>query len=303
MLGLLDAILWSLRKSQRDVVRMYEQLSPLMCRITGCSMLNFGYWDDTNNTPALAQENMCSLMADVAELGNGADMTVLDVGSGFCAPALYWTRCYRNLEVCCINTSYRQLLEAALQSDWEDDGGGSRGHGNSGGGSGATRGNINQVSASATALPSAAGSADRIIALESAQHFKPLGLFASECRRAISESGILVVALPVVAKRAASARLGILNFTWASEHYSLGHVRKTIRGGGFEVVDEQLVGRSVYEPLADYYEAHRPDIRQSVGAIGCPSHLEGVIAASMRRMRSAACAGALEYAILKCRPR
>ena len=324
MLGVLDVVLWSLRKSPGDVVRMYERLSPLMCGITGGSMLNFGYWDCAHGTPALAQGNMCRLVADAAELSAAATgrLTVLDVGSGLCAPAMYWARHYSGMDVFCVNTSYGQLHEAAhllgrgraadrnnnngddVDRDGDSSGnsykhGGGDGHGSSGG---LSCGSIDPVNASAVALPFAAGSADRVIALESAQHFKPLALFASECRRAISDSGILAVAIPVVTRRLAPVRLGILNFTWASEHYLLGHVRKTIRDGGFKITDEWLVGGSVYAPLADYYEKHRPGIKRSIRTLGYPSYLEGMIATSMRRMRGAADAGVIEYAMFKCRP-
>ena len=183
MLGVLDVVLWSLRKSPGDVVRMYERLSPLMCGITGGSMLNFGYWDCAHGTPALAQDNMCRLVADAAELSAAATgrLTVLDVGSGLCAPAMYWARHYSGMDVFCVNTSYGQLHEAAhllgrgraadrnnnngddVDRDGDSSGnsykhGGGDGHGSSGG---LSCGSIDPVNASAVALPFAAGSADR----------------------------------------------------------------------------------------------------------------------------------------------
>ena len=69
---------------------------------------------------------------------------------------------------------------------------------------------------------------DRVIALESAQHFKPLIRFIEESRRILRHDvGLLVVAIPVItmAKSSSSSkihdfmRLGILSLTWASEHY------------------------------------------------------------------------------------
>ncbi len=316
MLGVYDILKWSISRDPRSVAAMYDVLSPLMCGIAGSRMLNFGYWDDAHDTPALAQENMCGVVSEMAELGG--PLAVVDVGCGFCAPAAYWKRANPELAVYCVNTSYAQLRGASAC----DAGGGNgrmrpSGAVPDGEGSAARRSDhgdgaasveapvaLNVINSSATALPLASGSVDRIIALESAQHFRPLGSFASECRRLLSEDGILAVAIPVVTRsRMTSARLGILNFTWASEHYLLPYVRQTLHDCGFEISDERLVGDSVYEPLADYYRSNRRDIREAVRDMGYPSYLEPVMAASMRKMGRASSAGIIQYALLKCRPR
>jgi len=62
---------------------------------------------------------------------------------------------------------------------------------------------------------------DRIIALESAQHFKPLLQFIQESRRILEHDGLLVIALPVIKLSIPSSvlaaaqeflKLGILSF-------------------------------------------------------------------------------------------
>lgn len=316
MLGVYDILRWSVSRDPRSVAAMYDVLSPLMCGIAGSRMLNFGYWDDAHDTPALAQENMCGVVSEMAELGG--PLAVVDVGCGFCAPAAYWKRANPELAVYCVNTSYAQLRGASAcgagggngrmrHSGAVPDGEGSAAcrsdHGD-GAASAEAPVALNVINSSATALPLASGSVDRIIALESAQHFRPLGSFASECRRLLSEDGILAVAIPVVTRgRMTSARLGILNFTWASEHYPLPYVRQTLHGCGFEISDERLVGDSVYGPLADYYRSNRRDIRKAVRDMGYPSYLEQVMAISMRKMGRASSAGIIQYALLKCRPR
>ncbi len=319
MLGVYDILKWSVSRDPRSVAAMYDVLSPLMCGIAGSRMLNFGYWDDAHDTPALAQENMCGVVSDMAELGG--PLAVVDVGCGFCAPAAYWKRANPELVLHCVNTSYAQLRGASGLS-------GAGGHGCNGRrrpsgvvpdgeSSAACKGDhgdgaasveapvaLNAINSSATALPLASGSVDRIIALESAQHFRPLGSFVSECRRLLSEDGILAVAIPVVTRsRMTLARLGILNFTWASEHYLLSYVRRTLHDCGFGISDERLVGDSVYGPLADYYLSNRRDIRKAVRDMGYPSYLEPVMAISMRKMGRASSAGIIQYALLKCRPR
>lgn len=319
MLGVYDILKWSVSRDPRSVAAMYDMLSPLMCGIAGSRMLNFGYWDDTHDTPALAQENMCNAVSEMAELGG--PLAVVDVGCGLCAPAAYWKRANPELVLYCVNTSYAQLREASGLYGADDCGCNGRklpsgavpggensaackgNHGNGAASAGAPA-VLNAINSSATALPFASGSVDRIIALESAQHFRPLGSFASECRRLLSEDGILAVAIPVVTRsRMTLARLGILNFTWASEHYLLSHVRRTLHDCGFEISDERLVGDSVYGPLADYYRSHRHDIRAAVRNMGYPSYLEPVMAISMRKMGRASSAGIIQYALLKCRPR
>ena len=112
MLSISDFILWSLRKNPKDVTAMYETLSPLMCNITHNTMLNFGYWDKSHNTPALAQKNMCRIIADIAGFSNSRH-TILDVGSGLCSPAMYWKSLYPNMDIHCINISFQQLHHAA----------------------------------------------------------------------------------------------------------------------------------------------------------------------------------------------
>ena len=45
-------------------------------------------------------------------------------------------------------------------------------------------------------LPFNDNSVDRVLALESAQHFKPLSDFIVESRRVLIKSGFLVIAIP-----------------------------------------------------------------------------------------------------------
>jgi hypothetical protein len=55
---------------------------------TGASMLNFGYWQGNVNSPVDAQSNLCTLVGKVADLDSYR--TLIDVGSGYGAPALQW---------------------------------------------------------------------------------------------------------------------------------------------------------------------------------------------------------------------
>ena len=37
----IDAILWTLRRNEKDVIKLYDSLSPIMQLATGATMLNF----------------------------------------------------------------------------------------------------------------------------------------------------------------------------------------------------------------------------------------------------------------------
>jgi cyclopropane fatty-acyl-phospholipid synthase-like methyltransferase len=125
------------------------------------------------------------------------------------------------------------------------------------------------VNATATTLPFSNNCVDRIIALESAQHFKPLSKFLSESRRVLKPGGLIVIALPIIGPKLSHrpsllqlAKLGILYFTWASEHYSLEKIKSEIKTEGFEIQNIQHIGHHVYEPCADYYIQNRTELKK-----------------------------------------
>ena len=72
----INAILWSIRRNQRDVINLYNSLSPLMLITTGNYMLNFGYWSNETRTPYEAQKNLCKLIGEVAELEKAENLRV-----------------------------------------------------------------------------------------------------------------------------------------------------------------------------------------------------------------------------------
>ncbi len=274
----LQAFMWTFRRSERDVVNLYNSLSPVMQLATGGSMLNFGYWDGVHD-PVAAQHNLCALVGDMAELD--ASKMLLDVGSGLGAPAMQWNDAY-SADICCVNINYRQSRIASESANG--------------------RGGVSFVNGTCTALPFPDRSADRVVALESAQHFRPLEKFVSESRRVLKDSGILVIALPVMKQSdghlAAVAKLGILSFTWSSEHYGLGHVRSAVERGGFAIDDIRHVGHQVYEPLADYYIENRQALRERI-LEEYSSFVERVLYRSLVKMRDASQKGIIDYAIIK----
>jgi SAM-dependent methyltransferase len=267
----LQVVLWTCRRNEHDVINLYNSLSPVMQLVTGGDMLNFGYWDGNASNPVAAQDDLCSLVGDMAELGFARRL--VDVGSGLGAPAALWKCAYDSLDVSCVNINFQQLL--ACRTD-----------------------RASLVNATSTALPFSDGSADRIVALESAQHFRPLEKFVKESKRVLEPGGLLVIAMPVVTRGFAFFKLGILSWTWSSEHYGLGYVKSTIVDNGFDVRDVRLIGHQVYEPLTDYYVLHRDSLRERI-LKKYPPFLESVLYRSLLKMRDVSRKGIIDYVVIK----
>ena len=225
----LDVILLTLRRSEADVVNLYNYLSGLMQISTGGNFLNFGYWDETTKNPVDAQSNLCNMVGRMAQLTDAKK--ILDVGSGFSEPALLWKKNYPDIDITCLNINSNQLKSANKISDES----GSK---------------INLLNSTATKIPLANESFDRIIALESAQHFRPIHEFISEAKRVLKKDGLVILAIPVLLKptKMDILKIGILKFTWSSEHYDLETIKKTINDAGLNIMETQLIGSKVYSP-------------------------------------------------------
>ena len=241
---------------------------------TGGSMLNFGYWTDKIQEPIPAQENLCDFFGKLAEL-EGAQ-TVVDVGSGLSAPAIFWRNLYEKLNFNCVNINYKQLCFSGPEK------------------------NIEFINSTSTKLPFTNNSVDRVLALESSQHFKPLDSFISESKRILKKSGIFALALPVTLSQASIRKMGILKFTWSSEHYDVDFIKKLVVDKGFTITDEQLIGDQVYDPLADYYIKNRDSLKKSIKQ-KYPDFVEKILFKSMLKMKKASEEKMIDYLILKCK--
>jgi cyclopropane fatty-acyl-phospholipid synthase-like methyltransferase len=265
----LQVLLWTFRRNEKDVANLYNALSPVMTLATGGRMLNFGCWTGKAKTPIEAQEKLCDIVGEMAELASAK--TVIDVGSGLGAPASHWKSMYEQLDVSCVNISFEQLLQMDR---------------------------LSKINATSTALPFANEFADRVIALESAQHFKPLSQFCREAARVLKHAGVLAVAIPVAITPPSLSKLGILSMTWSSEHYQLGFVEAAIRDAGLDIVETRPIGQSVYVPLADYYEQNRPRLRPMIMQ-EYPGYLEAILNRSMRKMKDVSEKGIIDYVLIK----
>jgi cyclopropane fatty-acyl-phospholipid synthase-like methyltransferase len=242
---------------------------------TGGNMLNFGLWNQKTTDPIEAQRELCTVVGNLAELDSAK--ILIDIGSGFSAPAMQWRSRYDSLHITCVNINFHQLKTPTIENG------------------------VSRVNSTSTTLPFVNRCADRIIALESAQHFKPLARFIRESRRVLNKDGILVMAIPVTTDESLTSfmKLGILSFTWSSEHYRLDNIKSEILRAGFKISEIQKIGKNVYEPLADYYIKNREVLRNKI-LKEYPSYLENILFKSLLKMKDASQKGFIDYVLIKC---
>ena len=82
-------------------------------------MLNFGYWNGKTTTLGQAQNELCMLVGKFAQLHSAKN--VLDVGSGFSAPTIYWKSVYSTLNITCLDVNFPQLKTAGTFSRTDKD--------------------------------------------------------------------------------------------------------------------------------------------------------------------------------------
>ena len=240
---------------------------------TGGSMLNFGYWSKKYKDPISAQENLCNVFGDLSELSTAKN--AIDVGSGLSAPSKLWRDTYPDLKLYDVNINFKQLCFLKHEK------------------------NIQFLNSTSTKLPFMDNSVDRVLALESAQHFKPLDGFITESKRVLTSSGFLVMAVPITVGNSSLGKLGLLKFTWSSEHYSLNYLKNLLISNKFKIIDETLIGSNVYDPLADYYVENRKTLSNNI-LEQYPDYMEKILHKSLLKMKKASEEKIIDYVLLKC---
>ena len=269
----LDVLLWTFRRNEKDIVNLYTALSPVMQLATGGSMLNFGYWSKNSTDPISAQNNLCMVFGELAELSSGTH--AVDIGSGLSAPSMLWRDTFPNLRLDCVNINFKQLSFSGPQK------------------------NLEFINSTSTNLPYADNSVDRVLALESAQHFKPLSDFIIESKRILMKNGLFVLAVPVTLGSSSLKKLGLLKFTWSSEHYDLDFLKNLLNSNGFSISSEKLIGSNVYDPLADYYAKNRSSLKKLI-LEQYPGYVESILFKSIKKMKKASEEKIIDYVLLKC---
>ena len=269
----IDVFLWTFRKNEKDVINLYNTMSPVMQLATGGSMLNFGYWSSKHVDPISAQDNLCNVFGNLSELSTAKN--AIDVGSGLSAPSKLWRDSFPDLNLYDVNINFKQLCFSKHQK------------------------NIEFLNSTSTKLPFNDNSVDRVLALESAQHFKPLLDFIVESKRVLVKSGFLVIAIPITVSDSSIGKLGLLKFTWSSEHYSLDYLKNLLTSNGFKITDEMLIGSNVYDPLTDYYVENRKTLSRTI-LEHYPGFMEKILYKSLLKMKKASQEKIIDYVLLKC---
>ena len=247
--------------------------------VTDGNMLNFGYWSKEVTTPIDAQNRLCNEISEIAELNSAKSL--LDIGSGLSSPAIMWSSSHPNIDISCLNINYTQLKFAQKIVNKKT-----------------SNRTIHEINSTSTMLPFLTNSVERIIALESAQHFKPFNNFITESHRVLKKHGILTIAIPVVKKKSNMRNLGILALTWSSEHYSEHFVINEITKK-FKLIKKIEIGSNVFEPLASYYFKNRKRLQNKI-LTHYTSFVENMLFKSLLKMKKASDEGVIDYLIIKC---
>lgn len=304
-------LFWFLRRKENDVADFYRFVTEYVKLATGTNSLNFGYWEEGNDL-VQAQKNICIITGRFGNLDTAKK--VIDLGSGLSDPAIQWSSKYQSIDkIVCVDVNYYGLRKAKknicnylktlnYKTSVVD-------HAKI----------LSMVNATATRIPFPDDFADRIVALESAQHFKPFAQFVAESYRVLKSQGLLILAIPVLTlndKRRSKninikflrelRSLGVLSLTWASEHYELSDIRSVILKQNFKIRDIDFIGPSVYDPLADYYSQNRK-VFQKILTERYRSYwqkiilhfVERIVYRSALKMKACSEKGIIDYVLIK----
>jgi len=272
----IEVLFWNIRRNEKDVIKVYDKLAPIMQLGANSNMLNFGLWDKDAKEPLEAQKRMCEFVSDFGNFQSSRKL--LDIGSGYGSPALVWKENFPELQITCLNLNFNQLNQVPAKR------------------------NLELVNCTSTSIPIEDNSFDTIIALESAHHFKPLKKFFLESNRILSDNGTVILAIPVTENQKLTIlKLGILNLTWTSQHYSEKFVESQIDNAGFKIQKLKEVGINVYEPLADYYINNREQLKERFGDT-YSKKIESIIFRSMEKMKKLSQQKIIKYLIYQLEP-
>jgi len=228
----IEVLFWNIRRSEKDVINVYDKLAPIMQLGANSNMLNFGLWDNNAKAPLEAQKRMCEFVSDFGNFQSSRKL--LDIGSGYGSPALVWKENFPELQITCLNLNFNQLNQDPSKR------------------------NLELVNCTSTSIPIEKNSFDTIVALESAHHFKPLEKFFLESKRILIDNGTVILAIPVTENQKLTVlKLGILNFTWTSHHYSEKFVESQINNAGFKIQKVKEVGTNLSYTLITSFSLRR----------------------------------------------
>ena len=202
--------------------------------------LNFGYWDG-----ATCYDDACQRLAEV--LGEAADLrpgcTQLDCGCGFGDAALFWIQRFGPATIDCLNivrsqaeTALKRVRAAGLEE------------------------RVRLHVGSATRMPFADASFDRITALETAHHFNTREVFFGEAYRVLRPGGRLATAdfLACAQPKSWLLRLSFgLHMPAANVYGPTGYARR-LQNAGFKDVRVESIKDMIYAPFVKFVRDRLP---------------------------------------------
>lgn len=246
-----------------DVARVYDLLSTDVAT-ENALYLNLGYWSGEQTLDEACQA-LADLVAQRAALGPGDE--VLDVGFGFADQDIHWTNAYRPAHIHGLNITASQV-EVARQRV-ADLGLADR---------------IDLREGSATEMPLAAESVDKVIALECAFHFRTRERFFEEAFRVLRPGGRLITAdiIPMPLSEHWRTRLK-QRWSWrlvaskfaipTANEYSREDYSETLSTKGFVDVNVESIRDRVYGPLHRYLQRYPETLDRLHPATRLPARL------------------------------
>jgi erythromycin 3''-O-methyltransferase len=224
------------REPGRRVRRLYEMHPPGYLFADRSMFINFGYWEDGCAALDDASAALATRLADAAGFKPGD--TVLDVGFGYGDQDFLWLRNYRPDKIHGLNITPGQVAIARRRA--AEAGLGDR---------------IEYRVGSATALPFAAETFHRVVALECAHHFFPRRAFLAEAYRALRPGGVLAAAdiVPVDGRTPRTAiqskplswvQASVADANW----YGREVYERELAAAGFTDVRVESIRDKVFEP-------------------------------------------------------